>query len=657
MRPRSQVTPPSVAARTLVYDSPVSSVGDRRLHRFIRGELDDAEVAALEAELDLRPSLREELAALARDPTASMGAAERSGRASPSAVPTSLVVDGPERLAVGSTLGEGGMATVRRGVQTNLGRAVAIKTLRDETPSGTHRLLQEARLTARLQHPNIVPVHEIVQGHGGELQVVLKEVKGELWASLMHQPAILRSRFGAEDALDWNLGVLSAICNALAFAHEQCVLHRDVKPTNVMVGRFGEIYLLDWGIAAVWGERTDPALAHVEDAPIAGTLAYMAPEQLEGDPDVLGPWTDTYLLGATLYELLGGRPPHAGADPRESRARPRERVVPPLRPDLPRELVAIVEQAMSPDPADRIITPQAFRGLIESFRGHRASLDLVERAVRCLRAASSAGSTAERSEIERHLGEAEFGFRAALEAWPDNARARDGLRDVAIRRIEAAFAEGQLQTARRLLDTLPDPPPALVTQVEAALEAEQADRAKAARAEWNQNRAVGVAARGALVMILGPLWVAGWFGYAAWPVESATPLLVFLLVYLALGTIAVLLRARDVLEHRLTRGMVLAAGAANLAAVAWIVSASRGGLDLAAINAGVLLLFALTHTVVAVTSDARALPFASVDVAGFVIASVAPVHARQALAVSALVLTAGVALNSWTEWRRTRTAP
>jgi len=326
----------------------------------VRGELSEEEIVDLEADLDRRPSLHLALGEVARR----LGASTRVKAAS--AIGASIV-DGPGRLTVGPTLGEGGMSTVRHGVQTNLGRAVAVKMLRDETPSGTHRLLQEARLTARLQHPNIVPVHEIIQGRAGELQIVLKQVDGVPWSTVMRAPEALRARFGVEDALDWNLRVLIAICNALAYAHDRGVIHRDVKPGNVMVGRFGEVYLLDWGLAALWGDRSDPEIAHVEDAPVAGTPAYMAPEPAEGDADALGPWTDVYLLGATLYELLAGVPPHTETR-KQAQACPRERVVRPLPPEVPAGLAAIVQQAMRPNPEERLVTPEELRARLEAFR-------------------------------------------------------------------------------------------------------------------------------------------------------------------------------------------------------------------------------------------------------------------------------------------------
>ncbi len=635
------------------------SIGpDPRLGRFVRGELEGEELAALECELDERPSLRLALAACAGDPSTVLEGAPNEHRSLPRPAPVSsdAVLDGPERLALGETLGEGGMGTVRHGFQTNLGRAVAVKSLRHETPSGTHRLLQEARLTARLQHPNIVPVHEILEGHCGELQVVLKQVEGALWKSVMHEPAVLRARFGVEDALDWNLGVLVAVCNALAYAHERGVIHRDVKPSNVMVGNFGEIYLLDWGIAAVWGERTDPELAHVEDTLIAGTPSYMAPEQLEGDADFLGPWTDTYLLGATLYELLGGRAPHADTSIQESRARPRDRTVAPLGADAPRELVAIVTQSLTNDPEDRLLSPQAFRALVEAFRSHRGSLGLADRAERSLRLATSAAVEVEALEKDRHLGEAEFGFRAALEAWPDNERARVGLRQVAAHRIDAALVDGHVQAARRLLDALADPPASLVRRVELASSAEDAQRAAANRAAWHGNLKVGAAVRGALVAVFSPVWVLGWLALAIWPADTKRPIVALLVGFLVFGVGIVGSRGLDFLKNRLNKSNVLGAGAGVVAALAWTLSAAHLGLGMAETQLGILLVLALTASVITVTADLRGLPIAVVNFGLFVVASVAPAYARHALAASAVVVAGSLIVNNLLLRRRSRTS-
>ena len=624
----------------------------------MRGELESDEIAALERELDERPSLRLALAACARDPSTVVEGAANEHRSLPRPPPVSsdAVLDGPERLALGETLGEGGMGTVRHGFQTNLGRAVAVKTLRDETPSGTHRLLQEARLTARLQHPNIVPVHEIMEGHSGELQIVLKQVEGALWASVMHEPATLRARFGVEDALDWNLGVLVAVCNALAYAHERGVIHRDVKPSNVMVGNFGEIYLLDWGIAAVWGDRTDPQLAHVEDTPIAGTPSYMAPEQLEGDADFLGPWTDTYLLGATLYELLGGRAPHADASKQESRAHPRDRSVAPLGADAPRELVAIVTQSLTNNPEDRLLSPQAFRALVEAFRSHRGSLGLADRAERSLRLATDAAATVLASETDHHLGEAEFGFRAALEAWPDNERARVGLREVATHRIDVALADGHVQAARRLLDALADPPASLVRRVERASSIEDAQRAAADRAAWHGNLKIGAAVRGALVAVFSPVWVLGWVALAIWPADTKRPIVALLAGFLVFAMVIVGSQGLDFLKNRLNKSNVLGAGAGVVAALAWTLSAAHVGLGMEETELGILLVFALTALVIAVTADLRGLPVGLVNFGLFVGASLAPAFARHALAMSAVVVAGSLAVNNLRLRRRPRTS-
>ena len=627
------------------YTGGVSSGDGPRLRRFALGELDEDERAALEIELDAHPSLRRALVAELRElEEPSITRVDRPLGAADTPEPrTPRSADAPARLRLGDAIGQGGMGTVRQGVQLSLGRPVAVKVLRRETPSGTHRLLQEARVTARLQHPNIVPVHEISEGPSGELQVILKRVEGELWASVMHDAPTLRRLYGAEDVLDWNLGVLVTICNALAYAHERGVIHRDVKPSNVMVGSFGEVYLLDWGIAAAFGERTEDDVAHVDDAPVAGSPAYMAPEQLEGDPDALGPWTDTYLLGATLYEVLCARPPHGDA---RGRARPtnvRERKVTPLASDAPRELVAIVEQALAVDLEERILTPQEFRGRLESFRSHRGSMLLAERAEQSRRLARDVLRTpASRSASDRHLTEAELGFRAALEAWPDNPLARTGARELTIHRIEAALADGHLEIARQQLATLADPPPPLAKRVDLASATENEERKQAGDAAWHQDRTVGAGLRGALVALFAPIWVLAWLALAIWPAATPAPILWFLLTFLGAGTVAVLSRGPAVLVNRINRANLLGTGLVVLASAAWTFTADRLGLGVAAAQLGILLLLALGLALVGGMVDARGLPPAVWTFACFLVALAAPALAARALAASAVGLAVSV---------------
>jgi len=605
----------------------------------VRGELSEAEIAELESDLERSSVLRLALAELARTP----------------GEPTSdAVVDGPERLLVGRTLGEGGMATVRHGVQTNLGRPVAVKTVRKESPSGTIRLLQEARLTARLQHPNVVPVHEVIEGRAGELQVVLKQVDGLLWSSVMRDPDVLRARFGVEDALDWNLGVLVSVCNALAYAHEHGIIHRDVKPSNVMVGAFGEVYLLDWGIAATWSDLGGRDLAHVSDIPTAGTRAYMAPEQIEGDPEALGPWTDVYLLGGALYELLAGRPPHANALSAESRRRPRERVVVPLGPEVPRELAAIVAEAMAAHPEERLVSVQELRSRIVAYRIHRGSLDLVARADRRLSAAGEARAAGDAAAVERHLREAEFGFRAALEGWAENTRAREGLRAVAVERIEVALDAGDLDGALRLLADLDEPPPSLVARVRLVGAEDEARRARAVRAGWFQDAARGVHTRTVLLAVLAPFWVFGWLAIILWPPTSVRPYAAMLGGYVALGTASVFARGLAILQNHATKVIVIATAIGMLGALMWVVGADALDLPVTAAPLGMLLVFAITLVLVGLTSDRRALPLGVLSFAGFVVIAVVPRAGNVVAFTCAMLLAGGLLRNNLTLRRRVR---
>jgi len=260
------------------------------------------------------------------------------------------------RLELHGTLGEGGMGIVRLAEQKALGRRVAVKTLR-EVHAGDDtialKLLQEAWVTGRLEHPNVVPVHDLFVDRDGRPHIVLKRIEGRRWADVMHDRVALEAVFGVGEALEHNLGVFVQVCHAVAFAHQRGIVHRDLKPDNVMIGEFGEVVVLDWGIALALHEDESGRVPHVSSATeAAGTPAYMAPEMLGGESPRIGATTDVYLLGAVLYEILEGKPPHDGesfpamiASILESK--------PPLSPHAPAELARIVERAMDADPDAR----------------------------------------------------------------------------------------------------------------------------------------------------------------------------------------------------------------------------------------------------------------------------------------------------------------
>ncbi|MBM4362816.1 MAG: serine/threonine protein kinase, partial [Deltaproteobacteria bacterium] len=206
-----------------------------------------------------------------------------------------------QRLRLERTLGEGGMGVVRLATQASMGRAVAVKTLRPGAADdlAALRLLREAWVAGQLEHPNVLPVYDVTLDEHGTPQVVMKRIDGVDLATLLADPAALRERAGG-DPTAFHLRVLMQVASALHFAHDRGILHRDVKPENVMLGRFDEVYVVDWGIAVSLRDDQDPRLPRVAEATdLAGTPAYLAPEMLEGDPSRLGPWTDVYLLGAT----------------------------------------------------------------------------------------------------------------------------------------------------------------------------------------------------------------------------------------------------------------------------------------------------------------------------------------------------------------------
>lgn len=252
----------------------------------------------------------------------------------------------------------GGKAILRVCKDTNLGREVVIKQLRPEFKDDVRelkRLLREARITAQLQHPGTVPVYEIGTDDEGSWYFTMKRVSGETLFQVLVRLSKTDDQAERFFTLNRLLGVFLQVCDTLAFAHSRGVIHRDIKPENVLIGFFGEVVLLDWGSAKVWGMPNESGEDTIHDR--GGTPLYMSPEQVSGRWHI-DERTDIWSLGVVLYELLAIREPFRGVNVRATLANimtaapesPSQRA-----PDrqVPSRLEEICLKAMAKEPSDR----------------------------------------------------------------------------------------------------------------------------------------------------------------------------------------------------------------------------------------------------------------------------------------------------------------
>jgi eukaryotic-like serine/threonine-protein kinase len=270
-----------------------------------------------------------------------------------------------DRFSAGNTIGRGGQATVRRVRDRKLDRDVAMKVLNKELANHADeisRFIDEARITAGLQHPHVPAVHDLGTDDGGDHYFTMKLVEGETLAALLAPP-----RFDpADDAhLYRALQILMKVCEAVSFAHSKGVIHCDLKPANVMVGSHGQIYVMDWGIS----RRLKQKGAGNE---ILGTVGYMSPEQARGENATLDPRTDVYSLGAMLYRIVVGFPPyHAQSGEQGLDLAKTGTVFPPEKQargrPMSRRLLDIALKALSAKRDKRQRSVDAFVGDLESY--------------------------------------------------------------------------------------------------------------------------------------------------------------------------------------------------------------------------------------------------------------------------------------------------
>jgi serine/threonine protein kinase len=276
-------------------------------------------------------------------------------------------------------LGEGGMGAVYKVRDKRLGRLAALKVLANEKAdqNAQTRFLREARVTARLDHPSIPPVHEAGRTAGGELYMLMRLIQGQ---TLSQKIRDLHDQYCPQSGLTELLQALVKVAEAISYAHSQGIVHRDLKPDNIMIGAFGEVLVLDWGIASVSGikdqgeglDLADSSLAEISGLTQAGsflgTPGYAAPEQIDGDP--IDGRTDVFALGLLLTEVLTGQAAISGdtgmdrarATASGSISRPRE-----ILSHIPRELDWIAAQATAVDREDRTSTAREFTNQLQSY--------------------------------------------------------------------------------------------------------------------------------------------------------------------------------------------------------------------------------------------------------------------------------------------------
>ena len=270
-------------------------------------------------------------------------------------------------------LNSGGKAKLLSCKDTNLGRQVVLKMLRPEISQDQvelRRLLREARITAQLQHPATVPLYELGQNDNGEWFFSMKKIQGHTLFEIIVGLARREKPFEDEFNLNRLLNILTQIGDALAYAHVRGVIHRDVKPENVIIGMFGEVTLIDWGAAKVWGMPNDgdENTRHSR----GGTPLYMSPEQITGNR-LVDERTDVFSLGVVMYEMLCQTEPFRGRVIKETfdNILHREPVAPsqaaPHR-TIPKKLETICLKAMEKKPADRYTSMREMLDAINDFR-------------------------------------------------------------------------------------------------------------------------------------------------------------------------------------------------------------------------------------------------------------------------------------------------
>ena len=332
-----------------------------------------------------------------------------------------------------SILGEGGMGIVWSAKQTSVDRKVAVKMIKgnfSKKKGQRNKFLAEAIVTGDLDHPNIVPIYDVGTDKEGSLFYAMKQVQGTPWLKVIK-----------EKSLHDNLEILLRVADAVAFAHARGIVHRDLKPENVMLGEFGEVLVMDWGLALPMKSFHNAERIRAISS-MGGTPAYMSPEMATGPIDRITPQSDIYLVGAMLWEVVTGRPPHPGKKVQQCLLAAMRNTI--RETDKTGELIDIARKAMSTNMKDRHATVREFQDEVRAYLDHSESLALAAKAKADL-------AQAEKSGDYNEFSKAVFGFEQAKDLWTGNKAAVDGVYDAKLAYAKNAHEKADYDLALSLL--------------------------------------------------------------------------------------------------------------------------------------------------------------------------------------------------------------
>ncbi len=338
-------------------------------------------------------------------------------------------------------LGEGGMGVVYDARQTSIDRSVAVKMLKPPKGAGRKtqqrivslksKFISEAIVTGDLEHPNIVPIYDLGTNEQGAVFYAMKHVNGTPWDDVIGNKSLFE-----------NLEIFMKVCDAVAYAHARGIIHRDLKPENVMLGGYGEVLVMDWGLALATEKFGKPSILKQKPG-IGGTPAYMAPEMASGSLTGIGIESDVYLLGAILYEIVTGKPPHAGKDAMKCLMAAANNEIQPT--GKTGELIDIALKAMETDVQDRYPTVQNLQEAIRDYQSHSESIAMANRANDDL---AKARQTDDYTDYSRAV----FGYQEAFDLWNENERARKGVSTAKLAYAESALRKSDFDLGLSLLD-------------------------------------------------------------------------------------------------------------------------------------------------------------------------------------------------------------